>query len=176
MFRIALLAQAVAALVLVPAQAAPLKIGSPAPQFSGLESTGGKSYSLADFKDKDVVVVCITCNHCPVAIAYEDRIIDFAKKHATPDSKVGFIAINVNNGEEDRLPKMKDRAKDKGMPYPYAYDPSQKIARELGASRTPEFFVFDKNRKLVYTGALDDDMKAAKATKHYLADAVEAAL
>ncbi|HEY1377902.1 MAG TPA: thioredoxin family protein [Gemmataceae bacterium] len=165
-----------AAAVAVSAQAAPLKIGSPAPKFSGLESADGKSVSLADFKDKDVVVVCITCNHCPVAIAYQDRIIDFARKHAGPDSKVAFVAINVNNGEEDRLPKMKERAKEKGFTFPYAYDPSQKIARELGASRTPEFFVFNKERKLVYTGALDDSMKDEKVTKHYLADAVEAAL
>jgi peroxiredoxin len=156
--------------------AAPLKTGSPAPKFSGLETADGKSVSLADFKDKDVLVVCITCNHCPVAIAYQDRIVDFARKHAGPDSKVGFVAINVNNGEEDRLPKMKERAKEKGFTFPYAYDPSQKIARELGASRTPEFYVFNKERKLVYTGALDDSMNEAKVTKHYLADAVEAAL
>jgi peroxiredoxin len=165
-----------AAAVAVSAQAAPLKIGSPAPNFSGLESADGKSVSLADFKDKDVVVVCITCNHCPVAIAYQDRIIDFARKHAGPDSKVGFVAINVNNADEDKLPKMKERAKEKGFTFPYAYDPSQKIARDLGASRTPEFFVFNKERKLVYTGALDDSMNVGKVTKHYLVDAVEAAL
>jgi len=165
-----------AAVVAVSAQAAPLKVGSPAPNFSGLETADGKSVSLADFKDKDVLVVCITCNHCPVAIAYQDRIVEFARKHAGADSKVGFVAINVNNGEEDRLPKMKERAKEKGFTFPYAYDPSQKIARELGASKTPEFFVFDKERKLVYTGALDDSMKDEKVTRHYLADAVEAAL
>ena len=158
------------------AEAAPIKIGSPAPTFSGLTATDGKAHALADLKDKDVVVVCITCNHCPVAVAYEDRIIDFAKKHAGPNSKVGFIAINVNNIEDDSLPKMKERATEKGFPYTYAYDPTQRIARELGASVTPEFFVFSKDRKLVYTGAFDDNMKADKATKSYLIDAVQAAL
>ena len=165
-----------AAILAVSAQAAPLKIGSPAPNFSGLESADGKSVSLADFKDKDVVVVCITCNHCPVAIAYEDRLVAFAKKYAGPDSKVALVAINVNNGEADRLPKMKERAKEKGFNFPYAYDPSQKIALDLGATRTPEFFVFDKERRLVYTGAMDNNQAADDVSKHYLADAVEAAL
>ena len=158
-----------AAVFAASAVAAPLKVGAPAPNFSGLESADGKSVSLADFKDKDVVVVCITCNHCPVAIAYQDRLIELAKKYG-PDSKVGFIAINVNTTEEDRLPKMKERAKEKGFNFPYAYDPSQKIARDLGASVTPEFYVFDKERRLVYTGAMDDSMNAEKVTQHFLTD------
>jgi peroxiredoxin len=165
-----------AAVLAVSAQAAPLAIGKSAPTFSGLESADGKSVSLSDFKDKDVLVVCITCNHCPVAVAYQDRTIQFAKKYAGPDSKVAFVAINVNNSEPDKMPKMKELAKEKGLNFPYAYDPSQKIARELGARVTPEFFVFNKDRKLVYTGAMDDSMNADKVTKHYLADAVEAAL
>jgi thiol-disulfide isomerase/thioredoxin len=169
---------AYAAVVLaVSAQAAPLKIGAPAPTFSDLQcATSGKTCSLDNYKDKDVLVVSITCNHCPVAIAYEDRIVNFAKAYAGKDKKVGFVAINVNNMEEDKLPKMKERAKDKGFTFAYAYDPSQKIARELGATKTPEFYVFDKERKLVYHGALDDNMREEKVTKHYLADAVEAAL
>jgi peroxiredoxin len=164
-----------AAVLAVAAQAAPIKVGSPAPNFSGLESADGKSVSLADFKDKDVLVVAITCNHCPVAIAYQDRLVELQKKFG-PSSKVGIVAINVNNGDEDKLDKMKERAKEKGFRFPYAYDPTQKIARELGAAKTPEFFVFDKNRRLVYTGAMDDNMKAEKVTKHYVVDAVEAAL
>jgi peroxiredoxin len=164
-----------AAVFAAAATAAPLKVGSPAPKFSGLESADGKSVSFADFGDKDVLVVCITCNHCPVAIAYQDRLIELAKKYG-PDSKVALVAINVNNGAEDKLDKMKERSKEKGFNFPYAYDPSQKIARDLGATRTPEFFVFDKGRRLVYTGALDDSMNAEKVTKHYVADAVEAAL
>jgi peroxiredoxin len=158
------------------AHADQLTIGTPAPVFNGLEGTDGKSHSLADYKDKDVLVVCITTNHCPVAMAYEDRIVDFVKKHAGPNSKVGFVAVNVNNTDDDKLPKMKERSKEKGFNFIYAYDPSQQLARELKATRTPEFFVFDKNRKLVYTGALDDNQNTEKVTKHYLADAVEAAL
>jgi peroxiredoxin len=166
-----------AAVLVASAQAAALKIGSPAPAFAGLETTDGKSVSLNDFKDKDVLVVAITCNHCPVAVAYQDRLVEFAKKYAGPDSKVAVVAINVNNMAEDKLDKMKERAKQQGFNFPYAYDPSQQIARDLGAARTPEFFVFNKERKLVYTGALDDNaMHADKVTKHYLADAVDAAL
>jgi peroxiredoxin len=164
-----------AAVLAVGVQAAPIKVGSPAPTFSGLETADGKSVSLADFKDKDVLVVAITCNHCPVAIAYQDRLVELQNKYGR-SSKVGIVAINVNNGDEDKLDKMKERAKEKGFRFPYAYDPTQKIARDLGASRTPEFFVFNKERKLVYTGALDDNMKEDKVTKHYVVDAVEAAL
>jgi thiol-disulfide isomerase/thioredoxin len=151
-----------------------LTIGDAVPVFQNLEATDGKMYSLDSYKDKDVFVVCITCNHCPVAVAYEDRIINFAKKYAGKDSKVGFVAINVNNLEADKLPKMKERAKEKGFNFTYAYDPSQKIGRDLGASVTPEFFVYNKDRKLVYMGAMDDAQNNPKI--NYLEPAVAAAL
>jgi peroxiredoxin len=176
MFRFAV--AAVAALGLVASvEAAKLKIGDAAPKFSGLESADGKSCSFDDMKNKDVLVVCITCNHCPVAVGAEDRLIAFNKKFCGKDSKVGFVAINVNNGEADKLDKMKERAKAKGFNFTYAYDPSQKIAKDLGAKVTPEFFVFNKERRLVYTGAIDDgNMKGENVTKKYLEDAVSAAL
>lgn len=177
MFRLA--SASLAALVAVAfVQAAPIKIGTAAPKFSGLEcaTMPGKSFSLADLKDKDVVVFCVTCNHCPVAKAYEDRLIEFSKKFGGNDSKVALVAFSVNTGEADSLPKMKDRAKEKGFNFHYLYDGSQKIAKDLGATRTPEFFVFNKDRRLVYTGAMDDNMRAEKVTKHYLEDAVKAAL
>lgn len=156
--------------------AAPLKVGDKAPTFAGLEAVDGKSYSLADLKDKDVVVVCITCNHCPMAIKYEDRLVSFYKKHCGDASKVGMIALCVNTGEEDSLTKMKDRAKEKGFQFPYAADPTQKIGKELGARTTPEFFVFNKDRKLVYKGALDDSNDASKVKVNYVEEAVKAAL
>src|SRR5438045_5722439 len=121
-----------AAVLVVFAKASPLKVGFPAPMFSVMQTADGNSVFLDDFKDKDVLVVCITCNHCPVAIAYQDRLINLAKKYAGPDSKVAVVAINVNNMPEDKLDKMKERAKEKGFNFPYAYDPSQKIARNLG--------------------------------------------
>lgn len=147
-----------------------VKIGDAAPAFSGLPGVDDKNHSLGDYK-KDVVVIAVTCNHCPVAVAYEDRMIAFAKKYA---DKVDFIAINVNNLEADKLPAMKVRAKDKGFNFPYLYDESQKIGKAYGATVTPEFFVLNKDRKIVYMGALDN--KQNGPTESYLEPAVEAAL
>lgn len=152
-----------------------VSIGDSAPTFEKLPSVDGKTVSSADFDKKDVLVVSITCNKCPVAVAYEDRMVEFAKKYsAKPDSKVGFVAINVNHAEADGIEKMKERAEEKGFNFPYLFDESQEIGRALGASVTPEFFVFNKDRKLVYMGAFDDDQKEPKS--HYLADAVDATL
>jgi peroxiredoxin len=133
-----------------------------------------KKHSLADYKDKDVVVLVITCNHCPVAQAYQDRIMDFTKQSAGPNSKVAVVAINVNNNDEDKLEEMSKRAKEKGYNFPYLYDPSQAVGRELGATVTPEFFVLSKDRKVVYMGAMDNSIK--QPTVNYLEPAVKAAL
>jgi peroxiredoxin len=153
-----------------------LSIGDAAPTFRDLQGVDNKSYALDSFKDKEVLVVVITCNHCPVATSYEDRIIALTKKYSGKDSKVGIIAINVNKLDADKIDKMKVRAKEKGFNFPYAYDPSQGIGKKLGATLTPEFFVFDKDRKVVYMGALDDDEDAAKAKVNYVDDAVIATL
>jgi peroxiredoxin len=150
-------------------------IGASAPAFSEVPSTDGKSYSLSDFADKDVLVIAVTCNHCPVAVAYEDRLVAFAKKYAMgSDAKVAFVAVNVQKMPIDRLDKMKERAKEKGFNFPYLYDETQAIGRTLGASVTPEFFVFNKDRKIVYMGAMDDDQNDPKTD--YLSNAVDATL
>lgn len=153
-----------------------LKIGDPAPAWEGLPGVDGKKHALADLKDKDVVVVVFTCNSCPIAVIYEDRIIDLAKKHAGPQGKVAVVAINVNTIEEDRLPGMKERAKEKGFNFPYLYDETQKIAKDYGANYTPEFFVLNKERKVVYMGAMDNKTNPTEATINYLEPAVQAAL
>jgi peroxiredoxin len=152
-----------------------VSIGDAAPTFSELPGVDDKKHSLSDFKDKDVLVVVVTCNHCPVAVAYEDRIIALAKKYASgEDSKVGVVAINVNNLEADKLPKMKERAKEKGFNFPYLHDESQAIGRALGASVTPEFFVLNKERKIVYMGAMDDNQ--GKPKTDYVSAAIDATL
>ena len=153
-----------------------LKIGDPCPTFTDLPGTDGKTHSLADLKDKEVVVLALITNHCAIAISYESRIIDFVKKHAGPESKVGFIAVNVNTLQIDRLPKMIERATEHGFNFPYLYDESQKIGVELGATVTPEFFVLNKDRQIVYMGAMDDNNIAKAAKTHYLEAAVAAAL
>lgn len=83
-------------------------------------------------------------------------LVAFHKKHCGPDKKVALVAINVNVIPEDRLPKMKERAEAKGFTFLYLFDETQKIGREFDANVTPEFFVFGKDRKLVYKGAMDD--------------------
>lgn len=153
-----------------------LSIGDAAPAWVDLPGVDGKKHSLADLKNKQVVVVVFTCNSCPVAVQYEDRIMDFAKKHAGPDSKVALVAINVNRVAEDRLDKMKQRAEERKFKFPYLYDESQKIGKAFGATYTPEFFVLDKDRRVVYMGAMDDASPPASAKKLLLEDAVTAAL
>jgi peroxiredoxin len=153
-----------------------LKPGDAAPAWVDLPGVDGKKHSLADLKDKDVVVVCFTCNSCPVAVDYEDRIIAFAKKFAGADSKAAFVAINVNTIEEDQLPAMKIKAKEKGFTFDYLYDESQKIGKAYGATYTPEFFVLDKSRRIVYLGAMDDQNVAEKVKVNFLEPAVAAAL
>lgn len=153
-----------------------LSIGDKAPAWVNLPGTDGKQHSLADLKEKQVVVVAFTCNSCPVAVDYEDRLIDFAKEFASPGSKVAVVAINVNTIPADRLDMMKERFQQKGFNFPYLYDASQQIARAYGATYTPEFFVLDQDRKIAYMGAMDDRNKASEAKVNYLKSAVQAVL
>ena len=120
-----------------------------------------------------MVVVVFTCNSCPVARDYEDRIIDLAKRHA---NDVAVVAINVNRVPDDSLEKMQERAKGKSFPYPYLYDETQQIARDYGARSTPEFFVLSADRKIVYMGAMDDASEPAQVKTNFVEDAVQAAL
>jgi peroxiredoxin len=153
-----------------------LNIGDDAPAWGDLPGTDGKNHSLADLGKKDVVVVVFTCNSCPAAELYEDRIIAFAKKYCGPNDRIGLVAINVNTVPEDRLDQMTERAKEKGFTFPYLYDESQKIGRKYGAGYTPEFFVLNKARKIVYMGAMDDRSPPGATKNAYVEAAVQAAL
>ncbi len=153
-----------------------LDIGDKAPAWKKLPGVDGKEHSLADLKKKEVLVVFFTCNSCPYAVDYEDRVVAFAKKHVKKDSKVGLVAINVNLVKEDLMPEMKKKAKEKGFTFPYLFDESQQIAKDFGAGFTPEFFVLNKDRKVVYMGAFDDSPNADKVKKKHVDAAVEAAL
>jgi peroxiredoxin len=150
-----------------------LKIDDAAPVFKGLEGIDDKKHNLDEFKNKDLVVVVFTCNECPVSRAYEKRIIAFTKKH---EGKVAVVAINVNQGEEETLAQMKERAKKMKFNFAYLRDPSQKIGHAYGASKTPEFFVLNKDRKIAYMGALDDEMIERRVEEKYLDKAIEAVL
>jgi peroxiredoxin len=153
-----------------------LNIGDPAPAWKDLPGVDGKRHSLADLAERDLVVVVFTCNSCPIASDYEDRIIAFARKYCGRGQKAALVAINVNTVEEDLLPHMKERAASKGFPYPYLFDQSQKIGKAYGALFTPEFFVLDKDRKIAYMGAFDDNVEPTKIKHSYLEPAVEAVL
>jgi peroxiredoxin len=151
-----------------------LKVGDAAPVWADLPGVDGKKHGLADLTGKDAVVFIITCNHCPMAVAYEDRIISFTKKYSSKPVQV--VAVNVNTGPEDSLPAMKTRAKGKAFNFPYAFDASQKIGKSYGATRTPEFYVIGKDRKIVYMGSLDDNEDPTLAKRNYVEEAVDAVL
>lgn len=153
---------------------AEVKIGDAAPDFKDIIGIDDKTHSLADYKDAKVIVVVFTCNHCPVAVAYEDRLVKFQSDYK--DKGVQLIAINVNNLPADRLDKMKERAAAKGFNFPYLYDSTQKVGRDFGAKVTPHIFVLDGQRKVAYMGAFDSSQNESKVEKHYLRDAVDALL
>lgn len=153
-----------------------LNILGVAPAWTNLPGVGVEALSLSDLKEKDVIVVAFTCNSCPYAVDYEDRLIELSKKYAKEDGQVAVVAINVNLIDEDNLEAMTKRAEEKKFSFPYLFDESQDIAKEYGASRTPEFFVLNKKRQVVYMGAFDDNTDATKVTKHYVDDAIQATL
>jgi len=149
-----------------------LKIGSIAPDFN-LPGVDGKSYSLESFKDKKAFVIIFSCNHCPYVQAYEERI----KNIQTDYPAIGLAAINPNDSdqyEDDSFENMKVRAEKKGFNFPYLRDEEQTTAKAYGASHTPEIFLFDKERKLVFHGKIDDNWKdESKVNSRYLKDAIE---
>lgn len=153
-----------------------LNIGDKAPEWKELPGVDDKMYSLADFKSKAVLVVFFTCNSCPYAVEYEDRILALTKEYSGADSKVGFVAINVNKVEADLPPAMKAKAKAKNFNFPYLFDETQRIAKDFGAGYTPEFFVLNTERRVVYMGALDDNANAELVKRRYVADAITATL
>jgi len=153
-----------------------VSVGDKAPEFSGIpavENGEDTSLTLSDIKENLVVVVFLG-NHCPVVKAYEDRLIEFTS--AYKDKGVKVVGLSVNDKDEDRIPGIKKYMKDKGSNYIYGYDESQKVGHAYGATNTPQFFVLDKERKIRYLGAMDDNQIENKVTKTYLKDAVEALL
>jgi peroxiredoxin len=163
-----------------------LEIGRPAPDFV-LTGIDGRTYSLKDFSDVQILVVIFTANHCPTAQAYEDRIIQLVKDYK--DKGVTIVAISPNDPKalhlnelgytdlSDTLEEMKIRAKDKGFNFPYLYDgDEQKVAHAYGPVATPHVFIFDKDRRLRYTGRVDNNERIGKATVHDTRNAIEALL
>ena len=126
-------------------------IGSPMPAFKNLPATDGSTISSSDLTE-DVVVLVFLANHCPWVQGMDgdlDRFVDEMK-----EKSVRVVGVSVNHREDDRMPAMKEHAKKHGYQFSYVFDESQNLGRALGATRTPEYFVFDKSRKLVYMGAI----------------------
>src|SRR5919107_3757885 len=158
-------------------EVAKLKPGDEAIAFE-LPGVDDQHHALADYADKEAVTLIFTCNHCPYAQAWEDRIVQTQADYA--DRGVQVIAIHSNDPEQypdDSFPRMKERAQEKGFNFPYLFDESQEVARAYGAERTPEVFLFGKDGTLLYHGTVDDNYEDPKAVKnYYLRDALDAAL
>jgi peroxiredoxin len=154
-----------------------LQIGEKAPDFS-LPGVDGRTYSLDYFRDRKVLVIVFSCNHCPYVIGSEERMIRFYNDYASKG--VGMIAVNSNESENhptDSFEHMVERAKERRLPFPYVRDETQGVALAYGALRTPHFYVFDSDRKLRYTGRMDDNPKdASLARTNELREAVDTIL
>jgi len=150
-----------------------LQIGEKAPDFE-LPATDGKTYRLSDFKD-ETLVVFFTCNHCPFVVG-SDEVTRKTVERFTPKG-VRFVGINSNSTNTvpaDSFEDMVERMEEHGFPWLYLRDESQEVALAYGAMRTPHFYVFDKERNLVYTGrGVDNPREASKATVNDLERALE---
>jgi peroxiredoxin len=151
-----------------------LKIGDAMPHFS-LPATDGTTVDSKGLLS-DVLVIVFTCNHCPYAQAYEDRLIDL--NNDVEDDGVQFVLINSNDAvayPDDSFEEMKKLSERKEFPFPYCFDETQEVAKAYGALCTPHCFVFDRDRKLQYKGRIDDSWKDPSAVKERnLLDAIEA--
>ncbi len=150
-----------------------VKIGTPAPGFD-LCGVDLQNYSLKNFPDAKILVVIFMCNHCPYVQAVWKRFIELQKKYA--EKSVRFVGINSNinpDYPEDSFENMRKYSTDYGMNFPYLEDETQNVARSYFAQCTPDIFVYDENRKLIYHGRIDDNWKEPeKVTKHDLDDAI----
>lgn len=150
-----------------------LSIGDAAPVWKDLPGTDGKPHSFADLAKTEIVVVVFTCASCDTAVEYESRIDALVKKYA--DSSISVVPICVNRVEADKLPALAKRVEEKKFAFHYLHDESQKIAKDYGAVFTPQFFVLNKDRRIVYMGAMDDSTDAAGVKVRYVEDAIAAA-
>ena len=151
-----------------------LQIGDRAPEFR-LAAIDGKTYALDDFAGDPVLVIFFTCNHCPYVVGSDEATRETAKKFGPRGAR--FIAINSNSANtyaEDDFPHMVTRMQEHRFPWIYLHDPTQDVARAYGALRTPHFFVFDRERRLAYTGrAVDKPRQAETSATHDLDRALE---
>ena len=151
-----------------------LQIGDMAPDFN-VQATDGKTYTLADFAQAKILVIFFTCNHCPFVTGSDE----LTRKTVEKFNKRGVVFIGINSNSEkthenDSFPHMVARMKEQKFPWVYARDKSQDAAKAYGALKTPHFYVFDKDRKLIYTGrGVDNPRDTSKMTVNDLERALE---
>jgi peroxiredoxin len=153
-----------------------ITLAAEAPPFD-LPGVDGESHSLDDYADAPALAVVWSCNHCPYVQAWEGRMIGLQREYA--DRGFRLVAVSSNDAEaypEDSFDAMKARAEAEGFNFDYLYDENQSVLNAYGAKRTPEVFLFDRDRRLVYHGAIDDSREEKGVTQEYLRDAIEALL
>jgi peroxiredoxin len=153
-----------------------LTLGSQAPSFD-LPGVDGGNHSLTDYADAPALAVIWSCNHCPYVQAWESRMMDIQRDYA--DRGVRLVAVSSNDAErypEDSFDEMKSRSDRLGFNFDYLYDEDQAAAQAYGPERTPEVFLFDRERKLVYHGAIDDSREEGTVKRHHLREALNAVL
>ena len=156
-----------------------IALGTIAPAFLLPEVTTDKKISLDTFKGKKVILVMFICNHCPYVVHVRDQLAKLGKDYK--DKDIGIVAISSNDAvkyPDDAPSKLKEMAKKYGFTFPFCYDESKETAKKYSATCTPDFFLFDKDRKLVYRGQLDASRPGSDipVTGKDLRAAIEAAL
>lgn len=148
-----------------------LALGDAAPPFS-LPGTDGAEHSLDDYDGQPVAVV-FSCCHCPYVVAWDERLNAIARDYA---GRAGVVAVNSNDHAGDSFEEMRRRAEEEGFVFPFVRDESQEVATAYSAARTPEVFLFDAERRLVYHGAPDSDHTDPDGAEPWLRQALEAVL
>ncbi len=153
-----------------------LALGSRAPAFD-LPGVDDRRHSLDDYADAAALALIQSCNHCPYVIAWEPRMNAIQRDYA--ERGVRLVAVSSNDAERypaDSFEEMKKRGAEREFAFDYLYDEEQTLARTLGSERTPEVFLFDGDRRLVYHGAIDDNREEASVSRHWLREALDAVL
>ena len=153
-----------------------LVLGGSAVDFT-LPGVDGGEHSLSDYADSPALALVWSCNHCPYVQAWEGRMVAIQRDYA--DRGFRLVAVSSNDADkypEDSFGEMKARAARQGFNFDYLYDEDQSAARAYAPSRTPEVFLFDRDRRLVYHGAIDDSRDDRAVTRHYLREALDAIL
>lgn len=153
-----------------------LALATEAPPFD-LPGVDGETHALDDYADTPALAVVWSCNHCPYVQAWEGRMMELQRELG--DRGFRLVAINSNDATshpEDSFDEMKKRAAARGFNFDYLHDEDQSAARAYGPERTPEVFLFDGGRRLVYHGAIDDSRDEDEVSQRYLREAIDAVL